>query len=42
MAKLIKLARMVGVMQTDVPFIACVIYSPCTFTYLLGFVKFLF
>ena len=51
MVELIKLAKMVGVMQeaghaysirstwrlhrlaADVPFIACVINSPCTFTY---------
>ena len=58
MAKLIKLAKMAGVMHeadhaysirstwwlhrlaTDVPFIACVINLPCTFTHyleLLGF-----
>ena len=44
MAKLIKLAKMAGVMHeadqlhqlaTDVPFIACVINLPCTFNHYL-------
>ena len=39
MAKLIKLAKMAGVMH--VPFLACVINSPSTFTYYLDLSNFI-